>query len=629
MKKLSCVIMLCASVFSFAQNSTSKIPSDAAVVATIKGNNLLQLMSIDELNNSFMGTEILKELSRKQTKYNSLEDFGFDLNGAAHYFFQANDSINYNAFIVPLKNVTAFESFLTTQSKKEIANVNGIRSFKDHNQGGIVWDSSNLIMVVGSTNDAYFQNPEVMERYGLTQDDYYGYVIDDAVVESAEDYDDEVIEAEEAYEEEIEETVIESTESEEVYEDEYMEEEATEVVEYDYNNDASNYQIKSAINKNWALLKAEQLLKQQPNRSILKNKSYLSSLDSKAEATLWVNDFGQLYANMLGSMYYNQLVGFDLSSMYANNGLTAKLFLENDKMVLNTKYTMSDQMADSYKKMTSRKLNKKFLDYVNEDRMIGFMSYSIDTEAMLEEYPKLMKSIYSNMPYYGEEASLGIDLFSLLLDEEAVGEVINGDLLFLLSGISQQEVTYTTYQYNDDYEYVEVEKTKTETVPDFLLMASTDEPSMLNKLIQYTVNKEMVTFNNGYYTFEIPRSPLAIHFVIKDGIAFLGTSEAEMNKIVSGTFDAKVTSKTKKMMLDNSYSVFVSAKQLAQQLPIEEMGIDRSGKLEWFLNTTEDAYITASKIKGNAVNSEMVVGVPPTEENALKYIFNIIEKFAK
>jgi hypothetical protein len=102
-----------------------------------------------------------------------------------------------------------------------------------------------------------------------------------------------------------------------------------------------------------------------------------------------------------------------------------------------------------------------------------------------------------------------------------------------------------------------------------------------------------------------------------------------MNKIVSGTFDAKVTSKTKKMMLDNSYSVFVSAKQLAQQLPIEEMGIDRSGKLEWFLNTTEDAYITASKIKGNAVNSEMVVGVPPTEENALKYIFNIIEKFAK
>lgn len=635
MKTLLSIAIFCVSAFTIAQNSSSKIPSDAAVVATIKGDNLLQLMSMEEMNTSFMGKEILKELSRRDNKYTSLEDFGFNLNTASHYFFQANDSVNYNAFIVPIKNINKFETFLASQSKKEIINDNGLKYLKSkyNKEVSIVWDNSNLTMVVATLNEMYFQDKQVMERYGLEEDNYYGYKYDNATeASSVYEAEEAVIEATEYdyEEEEIEETVIESTEDDYNQEEEEITEEIEDTDETDsYDSYYSNFDRKRELASIWSMQKAKQILTQSEGRSILKNKSYLKSLDKNAEATLWVNDFGQLYSNLLGSMYYNELAGFDLARMYANNGLTAKLFLEKDKMMLNATYNMSDDMAKSYKIMTSRTLNKKFLNYVNEDRMIGFMSYAMDTEGTLTEYPKLIKNIYSSMPKFGEEAALGVDLFSLLLDEEAVAKVLKGDMLFLLSGISKQDVTYTTYEYNDDYEYVEVEKTKTETVPDFLLMASTEDPSMINKLINYSANKQLVTFNNGFHTFKIPKSPLAIHFTIKDGIVFLGTSEAEMTKIVNGTFDAKVSSKNKKMMLDNNYAVYVSAKQLAAQLPIDEMGIDRTGKLEWFLNTSEDAHITASKIKGNSVETKMVIEVPKTEENALKYLFNIIEKFAK
>ncbi|RAJ17782.1 hypothetical protein [Olleya aquimaris] len=650
MKQLLC-LLLCISSYTFAQNTASKIPSDASIVATIKGENLLQLISMEELNNSFLGSEILKELSRGGNTYSSLEDFGFNLNASAHYFMQVNDSINYNAFVIPLKNVSQFEDLITRSNKEEIVNQNGIKTISGDNSPAIVWDNTTLVVVMGDTNYAYFENEDVSERYGI-QTENYGWPetayeveaipapaaayeeadedveveIEETVIESAEDYNYE--------DEEIEETVIESTESYD-YDEEEVEEtviESTEGEDYNYDyydNLNSSYTLKRELAKQWSMLKAKQILMQPESNSILNNKSYVKSLDNKAEATLWVNDFGQLYASFLSNSYYNNMLGMDLASMYANNGLTAKLFMEDDKMMLNTTYTMSDEMASSYKKMTSRKLNKKFLNYVNEDRMIGYLSYSVDTKATLEEYPKLMKSIYGSMPYYGEEASLGIDLFSLLLDEEAVAKVLKGDMLFLLSGISQQEVTYTSYEYNDDYEYIEVEKTKTETLPDFLLMASTEDPSMLTKLINYTRNKEMVTFQNGYYTFKTPQSPLAVHFMIKDGIVFLGTSDLEMRKIVSGNFNAKVSSTHKKMMLNNSYSFFISAKQLASQLPIKEMGIDRSGKLEWFLNTSEDAYMKASKIKGNTLETELVVNIPSTEENALKYMFNIIETFAK
>lgn len=646
MKKLVCSMMLCVSVFAVAQNTSSKIPSDASIVATIKGSNLLQLMSIEEMNSSFIGNEILKELSRPGRENNSIEDFGFDLNNSAHYFLQTNDSITYNAFIMPLKDVNKFESFINDEGRNEFINENGLRTFKDKNEG-VVWSDSVFIVVEGTVNDMYFQDETVMQRHGLqSENDGYeqsevGYATE--VVESAGDayeVEETVVESTEIMEGEAEETIVDDTE--EVYEEVEIEEtviESTEDYEEDYNDNNStynyydaysdNYTIKRALSKSWSLLKAKQIATQTADRSILKNKSYLKSLDDKAEATLWINDFGQLYTNLFSRMYFNELGGFDLGAMYANNGLNAKLFLENDKMMLSSTYIMSDDMAKSYKKMTSRKLNKKFLNYVNEDRMIGYMSSAMDTKGMLDEYPKLMKSIYKNMPYYGEEAVLALDLFSLLLDEEAVSEVLQGDMLFLLSGISKQEVSYTSYEYNDDYEYVEIEKTKTETLPDFLLMASTEDPSLLNKVISYTTKKEMVTFDNGFYTFKAPRSPFSIHFMIKDNIVFLGTSKVEMRKIATGTFDAKVSSDHKKRMLSNNYSLFVSAEQLAAQLPIEEMGLDRSGKLEWFLNTSEDAYVTASKIKGNTVNTEMVIGVPATEDNALKYIFNIIEKLAK
>ena len=261
--------------------------------------------------------------------------------------------------------------------------------------------------------------------------------------------------------------------------------------------------------------------------------------------------------------------------------------------------------------------------------MMGYMSYAMSTKAALEEYPKILKNLYASMPMYGDEADLAIDFVALLLDEEAIAKVFTGDMLFLLSGISQKEVTYTSYEYNDDYEYETVEKTKMETVPDFLLMASTDDSKFLNKLIDYAMKKQVVVYERGYYALKIPESPLAVYFTIKNGIVFMGTSEMEMYKIVAGTFDAKLSSKHKKMLKNSTYSAYLSGKQLASKLPIDDMSLDAVTKLNWFLKNSEDGYITSSRIKGNEIKTEMVIEVPASEENSLKYLFNIIETFAK
>src|SRR3546814_11926467 len=87
-----------------------------------------------------------------------------------------------------------------------------------------------------------------------------------------------------------------------------------------------------------------------------------------------------------------------------------------------------------------------------------------------------MKDMYGNLfEQYEADIALGADLVSLLLDEAAIANVAKGDALFVLNGIAEREVPYISYEYDDDYNYMEVEKIKMETIPDFLLMFSSDD----------------------------------------------------------------------------------------------------------------------------------------------------------
>lgn len=641
MKKLLQLCILCISAYTIAQEAAHIIPNDAVVVASVKGQNLLQLISMDDINNSFIGEKILKDINRKgRSEYSSLEDFGLSLRASSHYFYQTNDSINYNAFVVPIKDVSKFEDFVAKQTQEELVTINGIRTFKKKENEAIVWNETILVMVKGSLSDRYFDEDEVMDHYGLKKERSYYY---DDVAEAVEEVIEErVLDAEAADAGGVEEAevIVEEVEVVDAVGDDVTEteaykhdEEMTHVDDYyndGYNDDFYfNKNIKTNLMKEWSLQQAIRIISQSENQSIVHNKAYQASLDNDAEATLWVKDFGVLYDNLLGNASYDIMTGLNIGSIYADTGLNAKLFAEDDRLELKTAYSVNDQWAKSYKKITSKKLNRKFFNYVNEDRMVGYMSYAIDTKASLQEYPAMMKTMYGNMPRYGEEARLAIDVFELFLDEEAVAKVFPGDMLFLLSGISEKEMTYTSYEYDDNYEYTEVEKTRTETVPDFLFMISTKDSRFLKKLIDYGVKKDQVVFENGIFSVKIPESPLDIHFIIKDDILFMGTSQAEMNKIARGNFDAKLSKKHKKLMRNSNYTMFLSGNQLASQIPMNGMSEKETSKISYLLTNASDAYIRSSRIKGNVIEAEMVVEVPNNEENSLKYMFKLIEELAK
>src|SRR5690606_15332191 len=176
------------------------------------------------------------------------------------------------------------------------------------------------------------------------------------------------------------------------------------------------------------------------------------------------------------------------------------LYFEETQARIDFNVTLSDKLAKSYKRILDKKINKKFFNYINEDEFLGYMTYNINVKNTLEEYPKFVAETTS--PFLGdktEEMELGAELFSLLLDEEAVSKVIKGDAMVVLSGISEKEVTYIDYEYDDAYSYTEVEKTKMEKATDFLLMITTEDTKFINNLMNYLVKKGEVQKERAEY----------------------------------------------------------------------------------------------------------------------------------
>ncbi len=112
------------------------------------------------------------------------------------------------------------------------------------------------------------------------------------------------------------------------------------------------------------------------------------------------------------------------------------------------------------------------------------------------------------MPKYNEELEIASELLSVMMDEKAIAKVVKGDALFLVTDIAQKEYTYKTYEYNDDYDRKEIERTKKETLPEFLFMMSSEDSYIIQRMLNYGVKKGAIKLNNGIYTLTatLPRA---------------------------------------------------------------------------------------------------------------------------
>ncbi|MBE5320415.1 hypothetical protein IM793_14715 [Pedobacter sp. MR2016-19] len=685
MKKILIAISLFLSLnFAQAQDLVKKIPSNAFTVATIKGDNVFKLMFVKDFNESFVGKKLLTETSKSLDKnFTSIEDFGINLEKNMYYFNQLSDSITYNCFLIPIKDAKKFESLIENKEKK-FTQQGDIRTMVLPDSTSIIkWNNNMFYFVTGSIKSSFFADSVKSARYGIK---YTKYGWDTVGLDSAAVAVDSV--ATVAYPEEINtpakvksykktkttnkkkksskkatkgKTLKKSTAGKKkkpvsdgfIYDGispdmpddavrdsavAYVSSDVADAENYNQAGDEKHYQEyqkelaeqdakKKRLAFTWMTAQADNIFNG-TYQSIETNKSYTSSLDNKAIAELWVSSLQDVYNSIAPEFGTYGKAGL----MKGYGSLNAKLFMDNKSFRISTGLELAQEQADAYKKIMNRKLNKNFLKYVDSEKALGFMSYSIDTKSYLEEFPKLMKQTYGS--FLGgkmeEEIDLGTELFSLLLDEEAVSKVIKGDALFVINGLKTKEVTYTTYEYDDDYNQKEVTKTKNETLPDFLFMFSSEDTRLINKLIKYGIHKNMITVENNIYKIQEKKSPIDIYFMIKDGIVFFGNSLSEMQSISNNQYNNKISKLHKDLLSKNNFSFLFNAKNLVGKVPDSEIGGEETAKK--FNSTLEkmgNVYMKSNPIKGRLVSADISAEIPNGHENALKYLFSLIENAAK
>ncbi|EWH13228.1 hypothetical protein KLA_10828 [Cellulophaga geojensis KL-A] len=644
MKKLLLSLTICCAAYTAqAQDLIQNIPANSSAVVTIKGSNVTDLFSIKEFENSKIGQEMVKELARESDgDLTSLNDLGIDFNASAYYFLQAEKGVFSNYFAIPLRSKNGFDNLIKkNNSSTEKIKTDGDITYMQDNYDGITvaWNDRMLVVVISEdTNEdddynyySYDDVTEIEEAVEVAVD-VAGDAVEAVEVEEVEEAE-EVIEIVEVEIEDVEETVIESTEDATYSNDDYYKKR-----EERYKRERQEREAKRIAKTQKAKVRNLQKAKafingDHSSNNILRNKSYVASLGKQNfEAHAWAGDFMNLYNELVSNKMSDYAYGmYNVEELYRNSSVSSTLDFTNTSAVLNIDYTMSDAMAKHAKAMYNGKMNKDFFKYFNQDKMLGYMSVNASTEGLLTEYPKLMKSMFANSTN-NEMATaipLGADLLSVFLDEEAVGELVRGDMLFVVNDIAKKQVTYTTYDYDENYNRIPIEKTKEETVPDFIFMATSNGESIFNKFMNIAVKENEMTVDNGIYKFNTPRSvPVNVYAMHAKGVLFFATSKDQLLAIRNGSFKGSVSGDHKKNISKNTSAAYVNGKNIISQIPVNELPREFKRKINFLTSNTEDLLITTGKLKGNKSSTKVILNTPEEgHKNGLAYFINFIDAF--
>src|SRR5690606_20283875 len=131
---------------------------------------------------------------------------------------------------------------------------------------------------------------------------------------------------------------------------------------------------------------------------------------------------------------------------------------------------------------------------------LAYVSTNLSTEGYLQQITTLMNNWYA--PLAGENAellSIVATALEIALDEKSIAKLMKGDQVFFLNDLHKVSKEYTTYEYDEDYNYEEVVKTKEEFQPNFLWMFTSEDQRIFKKTLDFAVKRQKASVDNDIY----------------------------------------------------------------------------------------------------------------------------------
>ncbi|PST81760.1 hypothetical protein C7T94_17980 [Pedobacter yulinensis] len=617
--------LLLGTGLAYAQELMTRIPAQANAVATFRTGHFFDLISVDEFNGSVLGKAAFSKSANDPSKPKTVSDLGVDLAADAFYFYTTTDSVGYHCVWLPLKDQAKFESLLGKGNIQRQASSSRLTAADSSTV--ITWNEKQALVVSPGLRDDFFAIKANAARHGLKILDYQPPVIVDSVsvtdvAATPPDSADLVITVPPPIAADAAKAATEADKAQQKADDLY-------------NNYTKSYaeqeNLKKGLALKWAETEASRLFTAN-GPGITGDPSFSRSLDRDAVASVWVRNLSHVLAPAFSMLGFRNPAA-SRSSLSGFKTVTGQLYFDNDQIRLVTAMELDKTLADDYKRIYSRKLNKKFLNYVDSDKALGFFSYAVNTEAYLDVFPGLMKR---TVPLYlfGEEAEvadLAADIFSTVVDEKSIGKVIKGDALFVVNDIRQREVKYKSYEYEgDDFDAEPVEKTKTEPSPDFLFMFSSDDHRIFDRLLAMGEKKGVLQREGELFKVIKGSDAVDLYLTIRNNIVFVGSSQAQMQDVAKGTIRLKTSARHRSLLSRNAMSFYFGPKTLSQKLATDAWLRDETVlRFNEVLKGMGNVYLRSGGVRKNTVTAELVAENGGSEKNALAYLFRLISAAAK
>ena len=297
-------------------------------------------------------------------------------------------------------------------------------------------------------------------------------------------------------------------------------------------------------------------------------------------------------------------------------------YFENDKARVEQTVEYSESLAKVMGKIIKRKANKNIYNYFPKETPLAYMSYHSSTEEVLKNYPEISEQILSSLPFEKQDTEIITDLVSTIIDEEATATLFDGDFSMFLHSIEKYEYTYTGVSYDEDYNQVEEEKTMTKTRPIFTMIMTSTHATMVDKLLNLGIRKNVLVKENNYYVMK-ENNEVGKLFMFKDKDVFVVTNGLKyLNNGSKSAFSNQVKKELGKNYLYGNFDMNRFIKTLLMN---EDFGKETEKLLKISNQFKNIAFKSSNKLDGNKMKVEMEMNSNFSDKNIILQTLDLID----
>ncbi|MCU0435489.1 MAG: hypothetical protein MUC87_18670 [Bacteroidia bacterium] len=227
------------------------------------------------------------------------------------------------------------------------------------------------------------------------------------------------------------------------------------------------------------------------------------------------------------------------ASVWYGAGFTGGVRFNGSEMKLTQQFFFNNEVTELTKGLFKGKVDKGLLRYVKTNPY-SVMGVSASPEKVVRlssrayrEYMQLM--MYSSMYGSGEFMLAHLtSLYRVFLDEDVMYNLFSGDAVFALTDLVPRTRTYTTYDYDDNFQYRMVEKTETQLMPEFVFAAKIGRKDKMRDIIEIGVRANVIfPYKNYYVLREVPREFGIIYIAFQKGVFVITNDSILANDYIS------------------------------------------------------------------------------------------------